>query len=1247
MLLKDAIEIPATLGSEQFVLRLTEGVSDAQAQKTLDDYVITAPIARNLDLALGILQGALGISVEGGQVRQGPHAGGKAAYLHGSFGSGKSHFMAVLHLLLKGDTRALNRSEIASVVAKYRPWLGTKRFLLVPYHMLGAGTIEARVYDDYCKLVERLHPETRPPSLFDSDSLIRDAENLRGGLGDTAFFDLLAKGKGDKGWGKLAAEWDADRYRAALAERPGSPQRQKLADTLVERVYPGASRNLGHIRFDEGLSRISEHAKGLGYDGIVLFLDELILWLASKAAMPGFLEGEIDKIVNLVEAQRMNRPIPIVSFIARQRDLRDLIGRDSTGAQQLAIDDKLAHHEGRFAKIELSTAELPEIAWKRLLQPRSPAGRQAIDTAFEQVEQLLRSASGSALKEALLGDRGTLEAFRKVYPFSPALVDTLVAAASMLQRDRTALRAMLQLLVEQREHLEVGEIIPVGDLYDVIKSGNDAISPVFAEKFERAQRFFDQRLVPILEREHKRSRRDIEDLPWKDPARAKWRADERILKTVLLSHLVPSVPALQHLTPQRIAALNHGSITTIIPGQEAQEVMRRLRSWSTEVPELLLSGDANPQVALALHGVDIESVLKNGASHDNHGNRVQLLKEIVLGELGIETGQLDERFPLVWRGTKRTARVVFRNIAEMALSGFENEGPEWQLVVDYPIDEDPAGAGRDDARIAEFKARGKIAQTLLWRPAFLNQRARDELGRLVRLERILRSEQSFEQAASHLSSEDRLQAKPLLENQRRTLREKVVGTLMAAYGLSNDPTFRAGLDGAVTVGETFVSLDDSLTPRPPAAGKFRDGLERLLHQALEHQFPKAPLWEKAFSGAEVKRALEIALKAAGNHPHRVELDSAQARLMREFAVPLDLGRCTSAFELTDHWLNHFERQVSKSGDPVATVRDLRAWGDEPEVRGLPRDVLDLLVIVYAAQSERAFFRGGASLQEGEVRIGGLQPEDELRKIPMPSEDAWGRALRRAEVIFGETNPELFCNGPNVGSLAGRVRTHVKAHRKVAQQLREKLLECTPETLHASSRRLKDANAVLDLFEQLDIESPKELIERLANARFDPEVTPESLAASWRQAQPVIEGLERVKWKLIEGLRSLDAPDPRHEPAVALLGKLESALDAHQLAVALPAVLREVEDKATDLLIPKGESGQKPPRAVTPVVVPPLAPSTSPTPTPTPETTTPDGTEYVTVRSRDELESLAKKLAGELVREGTILEVSWTKRTVDG
>ncbi len=133
MLLRDLIPIPETLGGQDFVLKLTDGVTDAAARRTLDDYVITPTLAQRFEEALGLVKAALGLSDGAdGSLHQGPHQKGRAVYLHGSFGSGKSHFMAVLHRLLVGDQDALSRPELASVVAKHRSWLGTRRFLLVP-----------------------------------------------------------------------------------------------------------------------------------------------------------------------------------------------------------------------------------------------------------------------------------------------------------------------------------------------------------------------------------------------------------------------------------------------------------------------------------------------------------------------------------------------------------------------------------------------------------------------------------------------------------------------------------------------------------------------------------------------------------------------------------------------------------------------------------------------------------------------------------------------------------------------------------------------------------------------------------------------------------------------------------------------------------------------------------------------------------------------------------------------------------
>ena len=85
-LISELIELPERVRKGDFVLKLSEGVT--QPEKTLDQYVVTPQLIASFEDALSFIRSAVdGVS-------------SKACYLHGSFGSGKSHFMAVLHLLL-------------------------------------------------------------------------------------------------------------------------------------------------------------------------------------------------------------------------------------------------------------------------------------------------------------------------------------------------------------------------------------------------------------------------------------------------------------------------------------------------------------------------------------------------------------------------------------------------------------------------------------------------------------------------------------------------------------------------------------------------------------------------------------------------------------------------------------------------------------------------------------------------------------------------------------------------------------------------------------------------------------------------------------------------------------------------------------------------------------------------------------------------------------------------------------------
>lgn len=150
---------------------------------------------------------------------------------------------------------------------------------------------------------------------------------------------------------------------------------------------------------------------------------------------------------------------------------------------------------------------------------------------------------------------------------------------------------MLQLLVDRRDDLELGQLIPVGDLYDAIAEGDEPFSEGMRLHFENAKRLYNQRLLPMLERQHNVTWESI-TLGQADAAAAKnLRNDARLLKTLLLGALVPEVESLKALTAQRLAALNHGTFRSPIPGREAQDVLRKCRDWASEIGEITRERD--------------------------------------------------------------------------------------------------------------------------------------------------------------------------------------------------------------------------------------------------------------------------------------------------------------------------------------------------------------------------------------------------------------------------------------------------------------------------------------------------------------------------------------------------------------------------------------------------------------------------------------------------------------------------------
>ena len=74
-----------------------------------------------------------------------------------------------------------------------------------------------------------------------------------------------------------------------MEEPPGSEERSQLISALLGTFFGSYNTQVdrqseAYLSLDKGLSVLSKHAASLGYDALILFLDELILWLASRAA---------------------------------------------------------------------------------------------------------------------------------------------------------------------------------------------------------------------------------------------------------------------------------------------------------------------------------------------------------------------------------------------------------------------------------------------------------------------------------------------------------------------------------------------------------------------------------------------------------------------------------------------------------------------------------------------------------------------------------------------------------------------------------------------------------------------------------------------------------------------------------------------------------------------------------------------------------------------------------------------------
>jgi hypothetical protein len=632
------------------------------------------------------------------------------------------------------------------------------------------------------------------------------------------------------------------------------------------------------------------------------------------------------------------------------------------------------------------------------------------------------------------------------------------------------------------------------------------------------------------------------------------------------------------------------------------------------------------------------------------------VRRIVYNKAGVDGEDLlEQTLSMNWTGTPRQASILFKNIRELPDSSLENTGEDWRLILDYPFD-DPGHSPREDLdKLTTFQSTHRDgARTICWVPSFLGSKAVEELGLLVRCEHILglnlpnataaAQDERFRECTRQLNEQDRESVRIILANQQVQLEARVRTHVAAAYGLSEEHSGSLAAAQTIAPADQFVSLKSQLGLSRPAAVTFSDALSGLLSQALAFEYPAAPDFGAEVKISNVKKVGEKVLEALDEPGRRVHVEPTLRPLVRGIANPLKLGvlgEDRDHFVLGDHWETHFTQKIAQEAPAEIKVSHLRRWIDDPKPMGLPSEAANLVILVYARQTNQTFSRHGGPYPFDIQSLGTLADDVVLRAETLPTAEAWQRASAVMKSSLGITPPESM-------TVRAIERTAKDAKARVGQFIAsikeyDEQLAATLGRLDVplpSSQRMGSLQAGRRLADEIMSKSGTELVNAVAGLPLP--ASDEAVGSAIAQSSRLKAAIDTISWPLLDTVKAIKGP--LENEAMAVLGTLKAAAIADEHAATLKTAIDAFNRNAASLV------ARALPGVAPPVVFPPTpGPADGPVPPPvSPPPVQPSaGRRIVKQGSQQNLDpTSARRLLEEIERDAAgarkaSVEIIWT------
>ena len=1094
----DAFELPRPedIRAMGFVIKLRElEPGSDEVVQLARDYVITPAVEKELPRIFDDMKQVFDRGEEYGR------------FIHGSFGSGKSHFMTMLSLLVEGsqpvwskfrpllnahrDAKASKGSEAVD----HEAWLTTAGLLVVRIHMLsvrGKSTgFDRAVYDGFNAALKR---RAKAPFEF---------------LNVDAIFDEVrreANVYGDVVWKRLETDGIVGGREDFEALAAGSIQaKERFVRAWLE--YKGRDAADAGIdpRWSDGLKRMADHAKSQGFGGIVLMIDEFLLWLAEKSGQE--FVAEINNLNVIVDHNTGQRSAPIFVFVARQRNLQEFF---PDLVDESKIHEHLDHHAKRFEITKLQDVELRHIVRGRVLRPK----------LAEEVKAAVSSLSEkhSKVLHALLAG-GDIEYLRDVYPFHPALIEMLVDVTSLMQRERSALRLLYELLVVHYPNLPLGEFLPVGSAFSAIfpESGVEASKKV--ELMQDIHHQYYSRLAPAIAKMAQETGAEFND--------ERRRALDQLVKTVLLAEVSPRLKQ-SGLTIERLVQLNAVDIEGDYFRGHVRVAETDLLALSQRVPDLQVAGNGKTAlVRYVLGRVSLgEFLIRARSKVDNPAQRFKVfwgaLRSAlgVSGQKGFEEGGLNEGdWDLSWRRTKRRGRIKLGNVREMSYDDFAPPEGAFKILVDYPWDEPGNTVDEDRLRATNVRKKQGLLHTVCWLPRHMSP---TELGVLTELSavRYLLSEAGQEDLLETLGPQDKSKVIEQAGIRQKTLEGQLGDLLKEVY---------------IRHGEFFALISDVDSSRPRET--LADNLEHIAALLMDRRYPQHP----TFLAEPKKQDLELLLDwmvKAGEDGTSVPYDENVGKVLKTLGQPLELtnlGQTKASLRLDSRYIKDVIQRADQDSVSWMPIADhLR------ETYGFQPPLIDLFLCFLCQRDHRAL--KDLSGEPADVAIGMSQTTRILlQRGKLMSAADWHRLRDLGNQLFDMPRPAAHRSLQGQDRFTAVLRTKGQAKRTVLQGLHTRLVHLGVEKGDRLTE-LSTANTRLSPLAQNTTDTYKVLTELLA-------AWPDDASDALRILVQQAETLRDALGELTEHARSNLAAGVNH-PVVGTevrghLGALEGRLAGAQ------------------------------------------------------------------------------------------------------